>query len=965
MRPPEDVYQGELVRYPGPWGFNIPRSHIILVSDEQLEQLQDPDALVDLSLSPTKDLRSLRQVCEQAAARGVRTLMFAFDHFWNQYREGQGNKPRELLPDTDEYISRIAKVSHFVQQYGIGLELSLLSPLELGKGFRNATGETGKWMHVREGIRDPSTGAFFVQLWRQKRWGNNKGAFDVELENVRAFAFRERQIGGTHLFSVVRDEIREITDCVEMDPGCSGMYSAGDYLAERVAVRGNGMADVGDLDRVAVVLTYKTPEMDYFSPSATAFLQDLLERYRKAGVKLNALYADEMHIQQDWGYFSHHDHGQLALRYVSPHLERRFSELFGREYADFAPWMVYFCSGQHDFLPTTGAASFCQHVLGSTQDEISATFLLRQRYYHVLEGTVVDLMTDAKHYAEQLAGHTLPARAHVTWAESPTIDDSEPSPLPHYTQLYEYTQSFRWSNTVHQAASACQDYFRWNDFLTGGGNDHAEGGYADRNYFALALACSTGNLNEVPYAYAAHWGMPKEIAQRRSALVDVFGACASPTFQAVEDSQHRTSDVLMLYPIDLVSVDERFGSWMVQYGYADYITAEKLCELGRVTAAGEIAVKDRRYRTLVALYEPFPSEQLMFLMERLVNQGGRVVWSGTPPFLHAEGTPVRQAWERLFGVTCEHEGAPTGVPVPGRTARFCGPLDGVPAQTILTNTVVDHIYPFVVSGGSEVSAKVGKWVVGAVRSAGMRGGKAVALGFRPRDDQSQSLGDEVRTWFEILVKLGSYPPSGLFGDVNDNPEYLSRTKPWLAQAFPNGAIAVAPHFRTYEEGWHGGFHRDDEADRKWLNDHPLPSNEICLEQELIHGVRLTYRGEGAVALRLNGDGDLIAFAGSACSGVTVNDRSFVFSDHPVRHLGWSPVPPEQRVPGGAVFRVWIDSDRDVSVPVPAGLPPLRWWCQGPKPGCRGVPVTVSKTDGAVHFGVHEGICRTWIFGVPE
>ena len=40
----------------------------------------------------------------------------------------------------------------------------------------------------------------------------------------------------------------------------------------------------------------------------------------------------------------------------------------------------------------------------------------------------------------------------------------------------------------------------------------------------------------------------------------------------VQDMQHRDVDVLMLYPLDLVAVEERFGSWMTQYGYANYVT---------------------------------------------------------------------------------------------------------------------------------------------------------------------------------------------------------------------------------------------------------------------------------------------------------------------------------------------------------------------------------------------------------
>ena len=31
--------------------------------------------------------------------------------------------------------------------------------------------------------------------------------------------------------------------------------------------------------------------------------------------------------------------------------------------------------------------------------------------------------------------------------------------------------------------SACYDYFKWNEYLTGGGTDHPEGGFIDRNYY--------------------------------------------------------------------------------------------------------------------------------------------------------------------------------------------------------------------------------------------------------------------------------------------------------------------------------------------------------------------------------------------------------------------------------------------------------------------------------------------------
>ncbi|MCX6378689.1 MAG: hypothetical protein NT023_04305 [Armatimonadetes bacterium] len=100
------------------------------------------------------------------------------------------------------------------------------------------------------------------------------------------------------------------------------------------------------------------------------------------------------------------------------------------------------------------------------------------------------------------------------------------------------------------------------------------------------MACSTGILNEVPYSYAAHWGMPTELHKRRTSLVNTYGAAGSPLYGMVQGMEHRDVSVLMLYPMDLVAVEERFGSWMAQYGYDNLITQDKLLEQGRVKNGG-------------------------------------------------------------------------------------------------------------------------------------------------------------------------------------------------------------------------------------------------------------------------------------------------------------------------------------------------------------------------------------------
>jgi hypothetical protein len=952
---PELTYSGELVAYPGPWAFQIGRSHIILVSDQELKDLSDPDKVLDLSLTFDKHEASLRQICEQAKAAGQRTLIIAFDHFFSQYRPGQ-NKPRELTPDMDEYVARIAEISKFAQQYGLGLELSLLSPLEIGPAYARQTGESGVWMHYRKGYRDPVTGAYCVQLWKQRQWAHNKGVVAIEDAGVRVFAFREQSLGNTPYRAVAPDRIVEITDTAIVEPLDD---ERGDQPMNRIMVRGKGRTDIGPLDRVLVVQQYRTPEMDYFSPNALPYLKALLDKYARAGVRLHGLYADEMHIQQDWRYFGHHDNGEFAMRYVSPGLAKKYAKLYGAEYADFAKYLVYFVYGQEDWAPSTTAKDGIMHVMGATPEAIRKTALFRARYYRLLQDTVTDLFANAKRHAERLMGHRLESRAHATWAESPTIDQWRTGQSPMYQHAYEYTSNFVWSNTVHQSASACSDYFKWGDFLTGNGNDHAECGWLDRDYLGLTLACSTGIINDVPYSYAAHWGMPDAVSHRRMALVSTYGASGSPLYGMVQNMEHRDVEVLMLYPLDLVAVEERFGSWMTQYGYANLISQDKLVEMGKVRN-GAIELASRRFTTLVATFEPFPTRALMDMVRQMLDQGGRVIWSGPPPILSREGQAVLAEWSDLFGV----DYVPTvedGIMAPGRVIRFEGDFASVPAQTILTDFLVDRVYPLTPRTGTSVVARTQTGIVGTILKRDS-GGQAITLGFRPRDDQSQSLGYEARTWFEILAASGAYPPSGKWPGVNDNTEYLSRTTPYLWCRFPNGAIAVAPHFRTVGEAWEGGFARNRERDAETMKKIELPSDAIDLADQRVHGHTVTYKGTWAMAFRVD-NGILAAFAGSGCDRITVDGTETVFADRIVGQLAWAPVPEKRRVQGGAVMQIMVYGTGKLSIPVAPGLHPRSLVAEGPTPGSRGTVVPCTFEVGRLKFEVTEAVAGRWLYAL--
>lgn len=960
---PENVYRAELVGYPGAYGFEIGKSHIILVSDRELEMLADPDRKLNLSLTFEKEEMSLREVCENAKKAGHRTLILAFDHFFSQYRPGQAG-PRRYTPDTEEYIERLAPVAKFAQSYGLGLELSVLSPLEIGPGYRAKTGESGMWMQYRKGLRDPQTGAFSVQLWRHKRWANNKGVVELDDAGVRVFAFREQAIWGTPYRIVDPNGIVEISDVakVEVLPGMQAR--AGDFTAERIRVYGTGKTDVGDLNRVLVVQMYRSPEMDYFSDEALPFLKGLIDRYANAGVRLNALYSDETHIQQDWAYFNHHEHGEFAMRYVTDSLARRYAQLYGERYRDFAKYLLYFVYAQEDFASDLTARQPVMHVFGATPEAIRETALSRSRYYRLLQDGVVELFTTAKRYAEQRMGHKLESRAHATWAESPTVDYWNVGQDNMNRYKYEYTPNFVWSVTVHQAASACYDYFRWGDFLTGNGNDHSEGGWLDRNYYGLALGCSTGILNEVPYSYAAHWGSPSEISKRHWWLQCAYGT-AGAYHGRVQGLQHRAVEVLMLYPLDLVAVEERFGSWMTQYGYANYITQWKLLEQGKLDN-GAIHIGDYRFTTLVALFEPFPSRKTLELMKSMIEQGGRVVWSGPPPVLTAEGEPALPLWREIFGVQYTPRQT-EGVPAPGRVVTFTGSLRNVTPQVILTDFLVDHIYPVTPEAGVEVVAQVNEHVVGTVRR-GVNGGIAVFLGYRPRDDQSRSLGYDVRNWYEVLSALGAYPPTGKIPGVNDNTEHLSRTGNYLVTRFPNGAVSIAPHTREIVESWSGDFARNRQEDEQVLKQMKLPSDRVQVQDFAVNGHRVTVDTKGAVTFRVDEQGELVAFCGADCTEIKVDDNHIRFAErigeHPIALVMWAPIALERRVPGGAVMELQVHGAARLTLSERLFPQAFRLFLEGATPGSRGREVPFRREEGKVVIDVLPELSGRWIFVVP-
>ena len=197
-----------------PWKAENHAGSIILVSDEQFTNLANrPDEAVEKPAPWYEKPVSLREYCRDLALSGGTKIHIAYDYFF-------GGSTRSLYPDTPTFLDNLRKIHDVAREFHLGIEPSVLSPLELGVGYRAKTGECGRWMQYGEGLRDPVTGRYSVMLWQHTQWVNNKGPTPVELASVRVFAFREQIVPNSIYFYVNPDEIIELpTPEVEEFPG--------------------------------------------------------------------------------------------------------------------------------------------------------------------------------------------------------------------------------------------------------------------------------------------------------------------------------------------------------------------------------------------------------------------------------------------------------------------------------------------------------------------------------------------------------------------------------------------------------------------------------------------------------------------------------------------------------------------------------------------------------------------------
>jgi hypothetical protein len=874
---------------------------IILTDDSQFETIaRDPAAPLFDGPGRANYLyapeTSLVTLMDQAARSGAQRFMVSYDFFF-------GGQARRLCLDSPETLAAFEVIARLAKERGMTLEGSIINPLDLGRGYAAKHEQTGEVCLFQEG-RIGADGRFSVTLNSQLQWCNNKGPIALRVQAVKVYGFTERPVRGTSYFAVDPETMTDISSAVTRAEPAGEVFGPENGWRQQ-AYQVEGRARAGKNDRCLVVLIHALPELDYFSATALEYAKGVIDEYHRRGIDFAAFYGDEMHSQFDWD-LSRVGRKELQVRYLTPSMCRAFAGAHGREYADLYKRLIYFCQG-HGCLDSQQAIDGVQHVMGATRDDIYRTWLFRRNYFDMLSGAVTGLSLEAKRYAEKLYGRAVEVTAHPTWQEAPTCDRFGAD----RARRYDYSDAFEGSSSVREAISACYDYWRWNRVYTGCGTDHPEGGWADRDYFGRAFACGLGTLNDARWAYCGAWGGPPEIMARINQVTVAYGCRSShPLHNVVQGQVHRDTDVLLLYPLDLLYVDQRFGSWMVQYGYCNYATEQELCRWGRVTADGRISLRGRKYRALGALFEPFVRPKTLELMAAMLERGGSVLWMATPPECSEDapgsaGSPLAR-WRKLFGVDFERPrrgGATAG----GKPVRFVGAMAATEPMEIPSSLLPDWVYP-VTADGAEVVARLGARVVGTIKRY-RGGGRAMFLGFRARDDQSASTGKEVHALFDALCAIGAYAGA-------DNPERVSRTGDLLANKFPSGVITVTNHFRSVVEQWPGGFKRDREQDARIVAGLKLPPNEVRLKGLALDGHVIDYRGAETLSYAVAGR-RLAAFCGQETTGITIDGREYRFAQRPIT-IAWRPeVKADLSEAVRAAHRLWVSEPGEIRLPVDA------------------------------------------------
>ncbi|MGB9682541.1 MAG: hypothetical protein ACPL1I_06110 [bacterium] len=850
----------------GKWNLIRGSGAFIITSDEELLAVaRDPYSYRQKSFQ-----KSFSEVCEEIKKSGGKIIGVSYDFFF-------GGKERRFYPPDPECINAYKVLYNVAQNYGLLFTASIISPLDLGPAYVRKYEDIGYWYQYRE-IKPGEDGNFKITLPLQKVWFHNKGPCRLTLEKVIGYRYKEEKFNDEY-FYVPKDNIKLIDDTIEYQliSDSEITYNSG-YSKAEILVKGN-VSDITEVEAILIVLIYKAEEMDYFSSKCEAFIKAVIDSYKDAGIILSGFYSDEMHIQFDWDLSAHFGKTEIQARYITPNLIREFCERYGEEFEDFPKYLVYFAHHMDDNFKNWPI----QHIIEPSNNGIYKTWLLRKNYFALLNERVVDIYVKALKYAERKFETIQYTQAHATWQESPTCDQYDEDysfgkPLRENISRYDYGPHYIASSSVREGVSACYDYFKWGEFLTGEGNDFPEGGNLDRNYYGMAMAVSFANINRFPVTYCGTWGSPREATERFLNVASAYGVANSleNIVRYVQDFQTRYTSVLMLYPLELLYANDRFGSWMVQYGYADYITEEMLLKHSSLTTDGKLKIYDKTYNTIVVLFQPIIREKTLAFLKDFIDLGGNVIWMSIPAMLSPTGRDIYSKWCSLFGIDRESK-VKEGF-YPGRRVNFIKELEGVEPMTIPTSLFPDKVY-IVKPNNVQIVAELEGVPIGFIRK---EKGISAYFGFRIRDNQSE----KVFTLFQILEKLGCY----------EEFEILSHCTPYLFTQFPNGSVSIARHYYELKEDWSGEFFRKEE---KWID---YPPTWITLNNQKIRSHTISYKGDKVMAYNIDKEGKLFGFAGYSTTGIKIDNIEYRFVNKP-GDLLFAKIHPSRLLPG--ITQCWI------------------------------------------------------------
>ncbi len=845
----------------------------------------------------TSEGYSFEEVCEYAQKHKTKILTFFHDHFF-------GGGERELHLSHPEFIDCTKKISDFAAKYGIGIGASVTNPLDLGRTFKEEMGVGGQHRFFSEGVLNPD-GSFKFNGALCERWGNNKGYIYPKFVRARLFAYTEED-NGTPYLVISPESVHEIPSDEYTCTVSSEPYELSQYFGDRhmvvegkTTLRGN---------RVFAVFYMDTPEMDYFHPQATQYVHNIIDMYREQGVEFMELYSDEMHIQFDWDLGQHFGPHEIPTRYMTKNFESELAKI-DPIFEDFDRALIYFGYDMCIDRATLGR-SHTQHVIGRSKADLMRTFSLRKAYFELLQDKVVSICCDARDYIRDTyvknAGWDPICYGHATWQESPTCDKYggvrtegmfNLATINNYC-AYDYSPSYVYSSTIREAIAACYDYFKWNDYFSYGGTDFCESGWFDRNYYGGAMSASLGSLNRNEVCAWGAWGFPREVGKRFISVQNCFGSY-TPREGIVAWNRPRDSQVLYIYPKDLTMVEERFGSWMVQYAYTNYCPADRVTKLGKVEG-GKLKLGLCSYTTIVVGFEPFYNKDFVLLLEKFAREGGNVIWNSTPPADKLGNVP--DAWLELFGLRSAQivtEGSSA------ESVSFSGELSDISPMNVPTDMLPDRVYKIELDNNSQPVAYVGESLVGASCKHG--DGRATYIGCRLRDDQSGESGDAPSTLFDVLKTLGAYGGR----ECTDSPETVSRKSQYFVTRFPNGTYSLCRHYHTMRELWpEGVFRRHNDRDAEFLAGYDLLTPiQLDFDDFSLDGHKITYHGNNFMQYRLDENGNIIGFRGDNTCGITLDGKEYKVTDAPANTAFG--IIEDCRIPEGYKMGWMIDSDADV------------------------------------------------------